>query len=59
MHGLGLFDVNAIRNEYIATISEDKRKEAAFVINQGNTLPCQVIPHRTMLDVIRNIQNQN
>lgn len=59
MHGLGLFDINSIREEYFLTVNPEKQQEAAHLIQQGRSQPCEVIPHRTMLDIIRNLKKEN
>jgi tryptophan halogenase len=59
MHGLSLFDINAIREEYFLTVHPDKQQEASHIIQQGRTQPCETIPHKTMLDVIRNLKKEN
>lgn len=59
LYGLGLIDVEAIKREYMLTIPPDRRDEARFLIEEQRRLRCQTIPHKTMLEIIRTIKNEN
>jgi len=56
MHGLNLFDIENIKQEYMLTVPEDKMQEAERIVSENNTAPYTTIPHKTMLEVIRNIR---
>lgn len=56
MHGLNLFNIENIKQEYILTVPEDKMQEAERIVLENNTAPYTTIPHKTMLEVIRNIK---
>ena len=56
MHGLGLFDINSIKEEYNVTVSEDKKDEASQIVNHATESPFTTIPHKTMIEVLRNIK---
>lgn len=59
MYGLHLFNIEAIKTEYNLNVSYND------IVNLNNLekdilqLRCQTIPHKTMLDIIRNIRNEN
>jgi len=59
LHGLGLFNIDAIKYEFDNYVSEDKKQEAFDVVNHDKNLRCETIPHRTMLDILRNIKKEN
>jgi tryptophan halogenase len=59
LHGLGLINEESIRKEYLLSVPKDKKEDAEFTVSTERNLRCQTIPHKTMLDVIRNIKNEN
>ena len=59
LHGLGLFNIESIKKEYRLMVSDDKKQEARFIVDNEKNLRCQTIPHKVMLDVIRNLKNEN
>jgi len=59
LYGLGLFDVDAIRKEYMLTIPQERQDEARFLIDEQKRLRCQTISHKTMLEIIRTVKNEN
>lgn len=59
MFGLGLFDVESIQKEYCYNTSDDTKGEVESLLDHEINLRCQTIPHRTMLDIIRNTRNEN
>jgi hypothetical protein len=59
LHGLGLFNIESIKKEYELMVSHDKKQEANFIVDNEKNLRCQTIPHKVMLDVIRNLKNEN
>jgi tryptophan halogenase len=56
LHGLNLFNIESIEKEYKLTVPEDKRQQAEMIVREGATSPYTTIPHKTMLEVIRNIK---
>lgn len=59
LYGLGLFDTESIQREYCYNTSDNTKSEVENLIDHERNLRCQTIPHRTMLDVIRNTRNEN
>lgn len=59
LYGLGLIDHNSIKNEYMNYVHPDKQLEAQRIIDTEIKIRCQTIPHKTMLEVLRNIRNEN
>lgn len=59
LHGLGLFDIDSIRNEYMHTASQATRQNALGTLDQIINMQCQTIPHTTFVEVIRNTTNEN
>lgn len=59
MYGLGLFNTPAIRYEYDVSIPDYKKEEARFIINEQRSMRCQTIPHKTMIELIRTLKNEN
>ena len=59
LYGLGLIDTDSIRKEYSLTVPRDRQDEADFIINRDRHLRCQTIPHKTMLEIIRTVKNEN
>lgn len=59
LHGLGLFDINSIRNEYLNTASDATKHNALGMLDQVINMRCQTIPHSTFVELIRNTVNEN
>jgi hypothetical protein len=59
LHGLGLINEDSIRKEFMYMVPRDKKEEAEFIVSNERHLRCQTIPHKVMLDIIRNIKNEN
>lgn len=59
LHGLGLFDTDKIKQEYDLLTGHDIKLRAEEVIDHALRLRCQTIPHKTMIEYIRNIKNEN
>jgi tryptophan halogenase len=59
LHGLGLFNTNSIKKEYELLTDHDTKLRAEEVIDHALRLRCQTIPHKTMIEYIRNIKNEN
>jgi len=59
LYGLGLFDVEAIKKEYVMSMPPDRRDEAKFLVDEQKYLRCQTVPHATLLALIRSLKNEN
>jgi hypothetical protein len=59
LHGLGLLDPNKIKQEYEFMVDQDSKLRANEVVDHALNLRCQTVPHRTMIEYIRNIKNEN
>lgn len=59
LYGLGHFDTEKIKNEYELLVDRDSKLRAEEAIHFENTLECQTIPHRTMIELIRNMIHEN
>jgi tryptophan halogenase len=59
LHGLGLLDADKVKQEYDLMTDQDAKLRAEEVIDHALNLRCQTIPHRTMIEYIRNIKNEN
>ena len=59
LHGLGLLDADKVKQEYDLMTDQDAKLRADEVIDHALNLRCQTIPHRTMIEYIRNIKNEN
>ncbi len=59
LHGLGLFDADKIKEEYELLTDRDTKLRAEEAIDHALRLRCQTIPHKTMIEYIRNIKNEN
>lgn len=58
MHGLSLFDISKIKQEYLSRFS-NMQEVAEGAISHNLNLRCDTLPHKTMLDIIRNIRKEN
>lgn len=58
LHGLGLFDINSIRNEYFHT-SQATKQNAIGTLDQLVNMRCQTISHTLFVELIRNTVNEN
>jgi tryptophan halogenase len=59
LHGLGLLDPKKIKLEYEFMVDRDSKLRAEEVVDHALRLRCQTVPHRTMIEYIRNIKNEN
>ena len=59
LHGLGLLDADKIKQEYEFMVDHDSKLRATEVVDHALNLRCQTVPHRTMIEYIRNIKNEN
>lgn len=59
MYGLNLLDVNFVKQEYELNVTEDDIQNLDNLANEVLHMRCQTIPHKTMLDIIRNTRNEN
>lgn len=59
LHGLGLLDPEKIKQEYDLMVDNDSKLRADEVVDHALNLRCQTVDHRTMLEFIRNIRNEN
>ena len=59
LYGLNYFDVEKIREEYEFNVDYHSKLRADEAIRDEQTLECQTIPHRTMIELIRNITHEN
>lgn len=58
LHGLQLFDTKKIKEEYLSRFSH-MQNVAEDIVMHGLKLQCDTIPHKTMLDIIRNTKKEN
>lgn len=56
LHGLNLFNIESIKKEYKLTVPLNKQQEAERLVKDNMSAPYTTIPHKTMLEVIRNIK---
>lgn len=59
LHGLGLFDIDSIRNEYMHTTSPATKQNALGTLDQLVNMRCQTISHTMFVELIRNTVNEN
>lgn len=58
LQGLGLFNTAKIKEEYLSRFSH-MQNVAEDIVMHGLHLRCDTIPHKTMLDIIRNTKKEN
>lgn len=59
LYGLGLFDVDAIKHEYTLSVNDHIKNEADARVQEDRYLRCETISHRTMLQIIRDLRQEN
>lgn len=59
LNGLKLFNLDNIKLEYQAIINENEELEILNILERQRTLICDTIPHRLMLECIKNIKKEN
>lgn len=59
LYGLNYFDLEKIKTEYDFTVNYHSKMRAEESIRDEQTLECQTVPHRTMIELIRNIKHEN
>jgi tryptophan halogenase len=59
LHGLNLLDVNKVQQEYQQMTDQNIKLRAAEIVDMALNMRCQTISHKVMIDLIRDIKNEN
>ncbi len=59
LHGLGLFDIDKIRNEYINSTSGATKQNAYMTLDQVMNMRCKTIPHKMFIELVRSAKEEN
>lgn len=59
LHGLEYFDIEKIKKEYDFSIDYHTKLRADEAVRDEQTLECQTIPHRIMIELIRSLTHEN
>jgi tryptophan halogenase len=59
LYGLGLLDSSKVQEEYTYMTNHDTKLRAAEIVDLTLNMRCQTISHKTMIELIRDIKNEN
>lgn len=59
LYGLNYFDTSKIKTEYDFAVDYHSKLRAEEAIRDEETLECQTIPHKVMIELIRNMTHEN
>jgi tryptophan halogenase len=59
LHGLNLLDVNKVQQEYQQMTDQNIKLRAAEIVDMALNMRCQTISHKVMIELVRDIKNEN
>lgn len=59
LHGLELLEPGKVQKEYQYMTDSDTKLRAAEIVDMALNMRCQTISHKTMIEIIRDLKNEN